>query len=472
MASTRAPLDQIDAFVAEQMGLSRAPGLALTVLHDGETVVQRGYGYADLAAGTLMTERSGVVIGSTTKALTCLAVMQLAERGLLALDDPITRHLPAFRVQGAGAEGMTLRHALTHTAGLRPSAADHPWFLFSDDETPDALERYIDSLAGSTLLWPPGAGWVYANDGYVIAGRIIEVLSGLPYEEYLRRNVLTPLGLRDSGFSPDEQPGMQVATPYDYDADGTPYPSFRARNHASAAAGSQLIMSARDAGRWLQAMLDGGRADGVPLVSPAGHAELLRPWAEVAPEGRGPGAAESRYALGWSVGPVDGVPAISHGGATITMGSRFILVPEQRLAVAVVANSVSEVTAIVGDGVMSLMLGRRPVRSFPRLDRSFEPDRTAWPRLAGTYHAAVPQNKVTGPWRLRYEDGRLWVRTYPGDERRRPGDIFLYAQADGQFVLFGRGRTGGLASFNFDGDTVRGTWEGVAISKAVETQQR
>lgn len=457
---------EIDRFIAEQMELGRTPGLAVTVLHGDEIALQRGYGYADVTTRAPMTERSGVVIGSTTKALTCTALLQLVERGLVDLDAPIRRYLPAFRVaDDEASERMTVRHAVTHTAGLPPSAADNPFFLFSDDDADDALDRYVTSLAATRLLWPPGGGWLYANDGFVIAGRIIEVVSGLCYEEYMRRNVFAPLGLDDSAFSPDERPGLDVATPHDYDHDGQPYPSFLPHNRASAPAGSQLIMSARDAGRWLRAMLDGGRVGDTRLLSEQSYAELVRPSAPVAPAGRDLNGAAAWYALGWTVGPVNGVPALSHGGATITMGSRFILVPEQRLAVAVVANSVTDVTAIVGEGVLSLMLGRAPVRSFPRFDPAFQPDRTLWPRLTGSYRALVPQNKVMGSWTIVLDGERLRVRTYPGDSRRRPGDIFLLPLSDTRFVLFGRGRTGGTASFEVDDETVRGVWEDVPIVK-------
>lgn len=466
MSTERVAVREIDRFITEQMELGRTPGLAVTVLRDDEVVLQRGYGYADVTTRAPMSERSGVVIGSTTKALTCTAMLQLVEQGLVDLDAPIRRYLPWFRVaDDEASERMTVRQAITHTAGLPPSAADNPFFLFSDDDADDALDRYVRSLAATPLLWPPGEGWLYANDGFVIAGRIVEVVSGLCYEEYIRRHVFAPLDLVDSAFSPDERSGLDVATPHDYDRDGLPFPSFRAHNRASAPAGSQLIMSARDAGRWLRAMLDGGRIGETRLLSEQGYAELVRPYAAVAPAGRGLNGADAWYALGWTVGTLDGVPVISHGGATITMGSQFMFAPEQRVAVAVVANSVADVTAIVGDGVLRLMLGHAPRRSFPRFDPAFQPDRTLWPRLTGTYRALIPQNKVTGPWTIVLDDGRLRVRTYPGDNRRRPGDIFLLPLSDTRFVLFGRGRTGGIASFEIDGDTVRGVWEDVPIVK-------
>jgi len=469
MASDQVPFPDIDRFIAEQMALGRTPGLAVTALRDGEIVMQRGYGYADIASHEPMTERTSVVIGSTTKALTCVAVLQLAEQGKLTLDDPIQRHIPWFRVADETASArMTVRHAITHTAGLPSSAADNTTFLFSDDAADDALERHVRSLADTQVLWQPGEGWVYANDGFVIAGLIIQMVSGLPYEEYMRRSVLSPLGLTDTAFGRDDKPGLHVATPYDYDADGQPYPSFFAHNRASAAAGAQLIMSARDAGRWLQAMIDGGRVEGGRLLSSASYDELVRPQAAIVDRSRGFAmeAGEAWYGLGWMIGRMHDTRTFSHGGATITMGSQFIVAPDERLAVAVVTNSVTDVTAIVGEGVLGLLRGREPRRSFPRIDPMAHPDHARWRRLVGTYRPLYPQNKVTGPWTIALDSGRLRVRTYPGDSHRRPGDIFLLPFDETSFVLFGRGRTGGIARFEVDGDTVRGTWEGVPIEKA------
>jgi len=468
MASGQPPFSAIDRFIADQMALGRTPGLAIAVLRDGEIVMQRGYGYADISSCAPMTERTSVVIGSTTKALTCAAVLQLVDQGMLTLDDPIQRHIPWFRVADEVASArMTVRHAITHTAGLPPSAADNTTFLFSDDDADDALERHIRSLAETLLLWQPGDGWLYANDGFVIAGLIIQTLSGLSYEEYMRRHVLSPLGLTDTAFGRDDKHSLHVATPYDYDADAQPYPSFFAHNRASAAAGSQLLMSARDAGSWLRAMIDGGRVERGHLLSSVSYDEMVRPQATITDRTRTQDldASDAWYGLGWMIGWLHNTRTISHGGATITMGSQFILAPDERLGVAVVANSVTDVTAIVGEGVLSLLLGREPRRSFPRIDPTVRLDQDRLRRLVGTYRPLYPQNKVTGPWTITLTGERLRVRTYPGDSQRRPGDIFLLPSDETNYVLFGRGRTGGMARFEADGDTVRGTWEDVPIEQ-------
>jgi hypothetical protein len=192
---------------------------------------------------------------------------------------------------------------------------------------------------------------------------------------------------------------------------------------------------------------------------------MLRPMVPLPREEWGAEGAAVSYALAWQVSTIGDIPAASHGGATITMGSQFIVVPSARIAVAVVANSVSDVTKLVANGVTRLLLGKAPLSHFPRVDRNYQADRALWPGLAGTYAPSRPQSTVTGPLPIEFDGERLRARTYPGDSTRRPGDIWLYPVGNLDFVLFGRGRTGGQARFTIDGDTVSGVWQGVPITK-------
>lgn len=456
----------IDSFITEQMALGQTPGLGLTVIMDGETVLECGYGFADVARHEQMTATTPVVIGSTTKAFTAAAVLQLAERGLLTLDDPVRKHLPDFQLADADAAArLTIRQALTHTAGLPPTPMDGPAFLFSDDMAPDAAPRYIAGLAAAEPVWAPGGGWLYANDGYVLAGRIIEVVSGMPYEDYMAANLFGPLGMDTTRFPVRSEPDPEVATAYDYGPDGSAYPSFFPHNRASNAAG-MLISTARDAGRWLRTLLDDGALDGKQIIAEDNLQEMLRPQASIpaGPRASDPGAV--KYALGWMVSETDGMRVVSHGGSAITMGSHFLLVPEKRLAIAAVTNSSTEATGVIVEGVMRLLTGREPLRSFPRIDRSLAPDRANWQRLAGTYRPTQPQNAVTSLLPIDLAESGLCARTYPGDHRRRPGDIhFVPVDNDLGFVLYGRGKTGGQARFEIDGPVVRATLQGTPLVK-------
>ena len=457
-------MTNISRFIEEQMRLGQTPGLSVAIQVAGEIVLCRGYGFADVETRTPMTDRSGVVIGSTTKALTSVAVLQLAERGLVHLDDPVARYLTNFRMRDqAHAEAITIRQAITHTAGLPPTLSTQTEFLFSDDAADDALARYIETLRDRMPIGPPGGQWAYANDGFVLAGRIIEVITGQPYEEYMRREVFEKLGFEDACFA--YRKSGEVATAHDFGPDGEPFPSFFPHSRAASAAGSELILSARDAIRWLGAVLAEGRGLNGPLLRPETFTETLQPHAPIQPEGRVSKGTEAHYGLGWQIGRLRGVPMISHGGSTITMGSNFLVLPEQRIAVAVLSNSSSEVNAVVAEGIASILLGGEPSRSFPQVDASYEPNRSGWPELAGVYEPLVVQNSVPAALPIEFAGAHLVAHTYPADERRRAGEIYLRPVGDLEFVLSGRGRTGGRATFTPRDGVVEATWMGVPLRK-------
>lgn len=459
-------MSEIDNFITEQMTLGHMPGLGIMVIKDDETVLERGYGFADMARQEAMTATTPVVIGSTTKALTAAAVLQLVDRGLLTLDDPIRTYLPEFQLADENAAAqVTIRQVLSHTAGLPPTPMDGPAFLFCDDMEPDASQRYLAGLSTAEPVWSPGSGWLYSNDGYVLAGRVIEAVSGLQYDEYMASNLFQPLGMQNTRFPLESAPEPGVATAYDYGPDGSAYPSFFPHNRASNAAG-MLISSAHDAGRWLETLLRDGDVNGTRIISENSIREMMGPQAPIPAGPRASADGSVTYGFGWMLSESDGMRVVSHGGSAITMGSHFLLMPEERLAIAVVTNSSSETTGVIIEGVMRLLTGREPARSFPRVDPALVPDRSRWSRLAGTYRPLEPQNAVTSLLPIDVSETGLQARTYPGDHRRRAGDIhFAPLDNDLGFVLYGRGKTGGLARFEIDGGNVRCVLQGTPLVK-------
>jgi len=457
-------LARIEEFIAEQMRLGQTPGISMGVVNDGETILLRGYGRADVVNGTPMTERSGVVVGSTTKALTCVAILQLAQWGLLHVDDAVTRYIPSFRMADqAHAEAVTIRQAITHTAGLPPTLSTQTEFLFSDDAADDALARYIESLQDRAPIGPPGGQWAYANDGFAVAGRIIEVVTGRSYESYMAEELFGPLGFEDACFA--YQPRGEIAAAHDFGPEGEPYRSFFPHSRAASAAGSELILSARDALRWLKAVLALGQGERGALLPADAFSETLRPQTSLPAGVRGSDGASRRYGLGWMIEKQDDYTLIEHGGSAITMGSQFVAVPERGIAVAVLSNSSSAVNSILGEGIAAMLLGREPRRSFPAVDPAYVPDRRRWPLLQGVYEPQIVQNSVPAELPIEYVGGRLVAHTYPADARRVAGDIFLRPVGELDFVLSGRGRTGNLASFTIQDNVVEAIWSDVPIRK-------
>jgi CubicO group peptidase (beta-lactamase class C family) len=181
----------------------RVVGASVALLHDGRVVAHHEHGFADRVGSQPITERTIFHYASITKTLTAIAIMQLRDRGLLTLDDPITRYVPELRRVHdpfGSMDSVTLRMLLSHTSGLQdptwPYTEGKPWQPFE----PTEWSQLVAMMPYQTLLFKPGSRMGYSNPGYIYLGRVIELLTGDPWENYIQKNILSPLGLSRSYF--------------------------------------------------------------------------------------------------------------------------------------------------------------------------------------------------------------------------------------------------------------------------------
>ncbi len=296
-------LARIDSALQRAVDAGEIAGAVAIVLRDGQPVYEGAVGWADREAGRRMTPDAIFRIASQTKALTSVAVMQLAEEGRIALGDPVSRWIPAFerttvavqtdtgRAVVAARRPITIRDLLTHTAGISYGtgplvaplysaqglgpAAGYGWYT-ADKEEPicDTMER----LATLPFATQPGAGFVY---GYAtdVLGCVVERAAGAPLDEVLHARIIRPLGMRDTHFflPPDKRDRLTaVYTRAPGDTAGVTRAPDGARGQghyvegprASFAGGAGLVSTARDYARFLQMLLDGGTLDGTRVLAP------------------------------------------------------------------------------------------------------------------------------------------------------------------------------------------------------------
>jgi len=175
------------------------PGFVAGVYHDGEQIVV-AHGTANVATGAPMRDDTGFLFGSVTKVLTTTLVLQQVDRGLLDLDTPVVKHLPEFALAAPGAaEKILVRHLISHTNGID---AD---LYFPDAKGRDALKAYVDGLANSCgTLFEPGEQLSYSNGGMIVAGRLLEVVTGNSFPDLLEREIYGPVGMVDSSTSAEQ----------------------------------------------------------------------------------------------------------------------------------------------------------------------------------------------------------------------------------------------------------------------------
>jgi CubicO group peptidase (beta-lactamase class C family) len=415
-AQTMDSATRIDTYVRARMPGLRTPGLSLVVVEGDQVILNRGYGFADREAGTPMTEDTPVAVGSTTKPMTALAVMQLVERGLVDLDTSVMTYLPDFRMADERSAGITLRQLLSHTAGI-PAAETYDGA--QDDE---ALERRVHGLADVPLNRAPGSGFEYANDGYSVAGLIVQRVTGMPYEQYMAQAVFAPVGMHRTTFDPSEAASWGWAQGYGKRR-GVVAPAPIVLSRGIGPAG-MVVTTATDVGQYFVALLNGGEADGTQIIA---QASLDEAWTPMVPLGEGPD--HYGYGLGWGVGELGGQRILAHSGTVDTAGSYFLLVPDQRIAVGVLANMTGDEKAELAMDVLSMTLGNEPSPRAPALDwrpaaSGFTPNPEVWGAYVGDYQS--PQ----GALRVYREQDQLHVSG--------GGAVFdLVPLSDTAFILLG-----------------------------------
>ncbi|MFJ9390621.1 serine hydrolase domain-containing protein [Nocardioides sp. NPDC101246] len=336
------------------------PGASIAVL-TGDEVITAAAGTASLATGVGVDTETVFQIGSITKIWTTTLVMQLVDDGLLDLDRPVRDYLPELVIGDREAgEAITTRQLLCHTAGFEGD-------IFTDTgRGEDAVERYVATLTDLPQLFAPGETFSYNNTGFVVLGRLVEVLREAPFDQVLLDRIARPLGLASVSPSPYEAILRRVATGHLPGADGAPEaaPTW-ALARSNAPAGSMLAMTASDLLGFVRMHLSDGTApDGTQVLSAAAVAAMRERQVEL-PLLSGMGSA---WGLGWELIDTPQGTVIAHDGGTIGQAAFLRVVPEHGLAVALLTNG-GEVFGLFNAAVARLLeeLGgvRLPERPTP-----------------------------------------------------------------------------------------------------------
>lgn len=292
----------------ELLAKYRVPGVQVAVLADGE-IRDRAAGVLNVHTGVPATTDAVFKIGSITKIWTATLVRQLVLDGLLDLDRPVRDYLPGFRLSC-----ITARHLLTHMSGI-----DGNHFI-DTGRNDDAIERFVAMLASADQIYPPGAILSYSNSGYVVLGRLIEVLRGKPFHDVLRERLIAPLGLRTAAVDTYEAILRRAAVGH---VGMVPVADW-AVSYYSAPSGSHFAISARELLEFVR----------LHLTDPS-LAALREPQVPSVPDF---GSGVTGWGLGWMLHR-DGV--IGHTGVSKGQKAFLRVVPSAGVAVAVLTNSTS-----------------------------------------------------------------------------------------------------------------------------------
>lgn len=296
------------------------PAVQIAVSQRGGIIYSEAFGITDRVTAAALTPQSVLRIGSITKQFTAAAILRLAERGALSLDDRIEKYVPEFDNRG---EAITLRQLLSHTGGVRrdwlppPGTAFNPFLPVTRAQTIKALNAY-------PLEFKPGTQWSYSNAGYMLLGFAIESITGRSYVDFMHEEFVLPLGLLDTGVCGTST--LPLPEGYSF-INGTwiRIPSL----HTSVMLSSGSFCStASDLVRWAYLLETGA------VMLPGSYVTMTTP-ARLANNS----VVSNGYALGVSTQKWLGQPAVSHGGAVNGFLAFLLYFPDQDIAVAVVTNA-------------------------------------------------------------------------------------------------------------------------------------
>ena len=308
----------VDGVIAGQLESLHIPGAAVAVVADGKVYFAKGYGYADLEKSRKVDPETTLFrIGSVSKLFTWTAVMQLAEQGKLDLKADVNMYLKAFKIPATYPEPITLTHLLTHTPGFEDSVLG----LFSHD--PASLKPFGEVLAKQmpSRVRPPGQLSVYSNHGAALAGYIVQEVSGVPWEDYVEKNILAPLDMKHAATRQPVPAALtkDLMTGYKY-AGGEFQPQpFEFLPTRSAGC---MSASAADMARFMIAHLQNGRFGENRILSESTartmHSRLFT---------NAPGVNPMLH--GFGEGSLNGERTIGHSGGMLSCFTLLSLFPEQ-----------------------------------------------------------------------------------------------------------------------------------------------
>ena len=456
---SKVDLSKLDSLISKAREEWKVPGLAVAIVKDGKIVHAKGYGVREVGKPNAVDADTVFAIASNTKAFTGAAVAILEEDGKLEWDDHVQKHLPWLQLYDpyVSAE-IRVEDLLCHRSGLGTFSGDLLWW--GTPYSPEDVLRRVKHLkpAGSFR-----SHYGYSNLMFLAAGEVIAKTSGQSWQEFIESQILKPVGMTRSVTSTNDLKGMQnVATPHKPKPDSIS--SIPWYNWDTMAAAGGIISSVNDMSKWLIVQMNHGKLDGDKrLFSEASSrkmwdAHTVIPVSKSSRE-RYPTTHFRAYGMGWSLSDYKGRKTVGHGGGYDGMYSRVMMVPEEKLGVVVLTNSMTGISTAIANTVLDQYLagdtrdwlGEGLKRDVENRKEFYERiQKTITPKVIGTSpsrglaaYTGSFQSDLYGDATVSQENGKLVLRLLPNkdlvaDLSHLQYDTFVINWRS-QFAWFGKG---------------------------------
>ena len=395
--------------VLDELKETNTPGAAVAIVSGDRVIYAKGFGVANMDTGAVVTPNMLFRVGSITKMLTATVLVSLSEEEKIALDAPIGVYVKGFSPR---LSRVTAHQLMSHSAGI----IDYARSCCAQNE--EALETQVHALTDDDYFFTePGRIFSYSNPSFIIAGYIIQELTGKPYADAMNERLFQPLGMTHTTFRPTV--AMTFPLSQGHDATGTAKPTVVRPfvNNVGDWPAGFAYTNVFDLARFTIAFMNGGRINGKQVLSPSLIATLSKPYADVpfswnVPAGFLEGA---KYGHGFFIQEHRGLSILHHGGTIPGFGAFLVMVPAHKFAVIVLANKTASILGKTTEKAMELML---PLKTKPAARRQPTMPMTLaeMESYAGTY--------VNGAFKIKLfvKDGKLFRQDfYPTTVEEGPG---------------------------------------------------
>ena len=329
---------QIDAAVNQILTATKVPSASIAVVKDGRIAYLQAYGQARISPPMEATPQMQYSVGSISKQFTAAAVLLLAQDGKLTLNDPVAKYLPDL----TRANEVTIRMLLSHTSGYQDYWPED--YVMTSMTVPTTAQHILDVWAKKPLDFDPGTKWQYSNTNYVIAGRIVEQVSGMALTDLLDKRIFVPLGMENVYNADASRLPATDPTGYERYALGPPRPSPLEGANWMFAAG-ELAMPAHDLALWDISLINRS------LLRPASYTQMFTP--VLLKNGDSSG-----YGLGVFLKKPDGRTTIEHSGEVSGFVSENVVYPDDKAAIVVFTNEMAtQAAGLIAGRIAPIVLG-------------------------------------------------------------------------------------------------------------------
>ena len=338
---------QLEPVIKQVMQQAGMPGLAIAVVENQNIVYSAGFGVKNLNSKQQMSASALFHMASITKPFVATSIMQLWEKGKIDLEAPVVTYLPYFKLADDRYKQITVRQMLSHISGM-PDVQDYEWNKPQYDD--GALERYVRSINDRKLIAEPGVKMQYSNMAFEVLGDVIAKVSGMSFEEYVKRNILDPLGMKNSTLLVKQADPALLTSPHvqnpSYEVEVSKVFPYN-RMHAPS---STLYSNVLEMSRWAMANLNRGELDGKRILKASTYDLMWKPAGEQFQD----------IGISWFLTKYKGHFVVNHSGGDTGFVSLLVLVPEKRIAVVMMSNYDRASLRVINNAALDIALGLKP----------------------------------------------------------------------------------------------------------------